>query len=979
MIIQTQSSIAQQKRSQSFLKIGGIAILLIGLLAVIANMLKSSSKPSIVPTELTGHTLLADAETKEGDQLILNGYKVTGANCQSSDFAYQGDYSLKLSANGCRYGFASTLDNIQVGDKISVKVWAYSPNKEIAHLVISGLDVEELYLESTGFSGKDGWELISVSTNISRPLKEGKIKIYCYNSSNAPIYFDNLSMVRKSVAELSKLKQWEPETIHITVKPDAHEKFKQKRLEALNTGILINSDDSWVKGHIYPEKDEDEKIKVSLRLKGDWTDHLRGDQWSFRVKTETNKAWNRLKTFSLQTPHTRSYLYEWMLHQFFLYEDVLTTRYEFVNMRYNHKDLGLYVYEEHFLKQIPEYNRKKEGPILRFTEAGYWDTYRQVVGLGLDINDWWKKPRVPDIKPFGEKKTMNSPVLKEQYTIAQNLLYQYQYGIKPAADIFDIDILAKYFAIIDLTAAYHSKIWHNQRFYYNSVTSKLEPIGYDGFGDSELKYAPVEPFIGFNLGYKDGVGRKDWYRRLFSDKTFLVKYTHYLEKFSKNEYVEKFIESIEVDLIQRRSYIQREKPDYKFDHYYIRKRAALILNGLYLINEDLHNKTVEPGLIAVCNRHAVPLNIIGTATEDGGAVDYFDSTETVWTTPPKKLPDYSHHIAVPETARYLVCQVIGLEKKYYVLINSTPVPDGFAPVQELVGNLTTDHAAYFYDEVEKRVIFHPKAVVSHPIVIPADHDVIVEAGTTIDITNQAFIMSYSNVQFTGRQDAPILVHSSDKSARAFTVLKASKPSLVRHTTFDQLGAFYYKGWSLPGAVNFYESDVTIERTTFTRNSCEDALNIVRAKFEFIHNIVSHTYGDGFDADFCEGLVSKCYFHNTGNDAIDFSTSKVLIEDCKIKIAGDKGISMGEQGTATIKNCVIDDAVIGIASKDLSKTTVVNVDLKNCKTGFSAYQKKPEYGHGFIYVDSYTSENVDLLHKILPGSYLRLVKQEIKGD
>ena len=83
----------------------------------------------------------------------------------------------------------------------------------------------------------------------------------------------------------------------------------------------------------------------------------------------------------------------------------------------------------------------------------------------------------------------------------------------------------------------------------------------------------------------------------------------------------------------------------------------------------------------------------------------------------------------------------------------------------------------------------------------------------------------------GRQDAPILVNSSDKSARAFTVLKTTKPSLVRYTTFDQLGAFYYKGWSLPGAVNFYESDVTIERTTFTRNSCEDALNIVRSKFD----------------------------------------------------------------------------------------------------------------------------------------------------
>ena len=45
-----------------------------------------------------------------------------------------------------------------------------------------------------------------------------------------------------------------------------------------------------------------EKIKAKLRLKGDWLDHLKGDQWSFRVETASDKSWNRLKTFSIQNP-----------------------------------------------------------------------------------------------------------------------------------------------------------------------------------------------------------------------------------------------------------------------------------------------------------------------------------------------------------------------------------------------------------------------------------------------------------------------------------------------------------------------------------------------------------------------------------------------------------------------------------------------------------------------------------------------------
>ena len=34
---------------------------------------------------------------------------------------------------------------------------------------------------------------------------------------------------------------------------------------------------------------EDEENPVRIRLKGDWTDHLIGEKWSFRVETKKNK------------------------------------------------------------------------------------------------------------------------------------------------------------------------------------------------------------------------------------------------------------------------------------------------------------------------------------------------------------------------------------------------------------------------------------------------------------------------------------------------------------------------------------------------------------------------------------------------------------------------------------------------------------------------------------------------------------------
>ncbi|BDS13252.1 CotH kinase family protein [Aureispira anguillae] len=974
MIIKTHSTISKQQKQSAFLK-KGTRILLIILSFVIIGLIlnyvwKTTNK------EALKQILIADAETVKGENFVLNGYEAGPAFTQSSRYAYEGSHSIALSKKTFSYGFSTKIKDIHVGDIVTVQVWMLSPNKEIARLAVTSLDGKSTYVQSKTFEYIDEWQKIAVTLKIETPLQENTLKVYCFNFNEQPIYFDNLSYSKNSTLDHDKTVEWEPENIHIFVKEGEYKKLKQKRYEAIQQGLLINTDDSWVKAAIYPKNKKEEKIGIKMRLKGDWTDHLQGDKWSFRVQTQTDKAWNRLKTFSLQNPHTRAYLLEWVLHEFFKYEDILTTRYEFVKMKLNHKDLGVYVCEEHFLKQLPEFFKKKEGPIIRFVESGFWEAQLQQFKLEADL-DGELVVGSPDIKPFVEGKTFKTPLLAEQYTIAQNLLYQYQYGLSPAKEIFDIDLLAKYYAIVDITGGYHGVAWHNQRYYYNPVTGKLEPIGFDGFGEAGLSHVPQKPFLGIDLSSIKG--NKELHRKLFRDNDFLEKYHQYLEQFSDKAYLEKFVQFIKLNMYDRLSLLQEMLPDYQFNTEYLFKRARNIQNALYPNSASLQNKTVKPGEIAVCNRHQIPVKIIGSLSQAGGLLTPLDSPKVLYTTRFVDLPDYTERVQVPLTAKYLVYRVIGLDQNFYVEINKWPIPEAFSPVQELKSTLQAGHPAYLYHPEKSHIIFSKNASISEPIVIPEGYTISIKPGTTIDLTNNAFILSYSPVHFLGTEEAPIQVHSSDGSGRSFTVIQAKGQSSVNYTTFSNLGAFSYKGWNLPGAVNFYESDVDVYHSTFTKNSCEDALNIVRAKFDFQYNTVSHTYADGFDADFCTGTVAHCFFHKTGNDAIDFSTSRVTIRDSKIKSAGDKGISMGEQGTATILNTSIDDAIIGIASKDLSKTTVKNVSLSNCKTGFSAYQKKPEYGHGFIHVYSYSSDNLGSLHKILPGSRLLLIDQEIKGD
>ena len=55
-------------------------------------------------------------------------------------------------------------------------------------------------------------------------------------------------------------------------------------------------------------------------------------------------------------------------------------------------------------------------------------------------------------------------------------------------DVFELESLASYFAIIDLLGAHHSIMMSNLRFYYNPITSKLIPIGFDGQGGYQINF-----------------------------------------------------------------------------------------------------------------------------------------------------------------------------------------------------------------------------------------------------------------------------------------------------------------------------------------------------------------------------------------------------------------------------------------------------------------------------------------------------------
>ena len=186
--------------------------------------------------------------------------------------------------------------------------------------------------------------------------------------------------------------------VQITLNEKAFNKLKKKRDKALSVGILEAEDSDYVPATVTFNGKE---FRADIRLKGDWTTHLEGDKWSFRVKLKDDKTILGMRKFSLHHPQTRVYLNEWLFHKATKNEELMGLRYNFVE-GYIHikngandfinKPVGIYAIEETFDKRTIESNKRKESVILKFSEDYWWAEVKNALVIikkyGLKYNQF---------------------------------------------------------------------------------------------------------------------------------------------------------------------------------------------------------------------------------------------------------------------------------------------------------------------------------------------------------------------------------------------------------------------------------------------------------------------------------------------------------------------------------------------------------------------------------------------------------------
>ena len=261
------------------------------------------------------------------------------------------------------------------------------------------------------------------------------------------------------------------------------------------------------------------------------------------------------------------------------------------------------------------------------------------------------------------------------------------------------------------------------------------------------------------------------------------------------------------------------------------------------------------------------------------------------------------------------------------------------------------------------------------LVIPNGYKLVAHEDTTLRLHRGASLISFSPIIFKGSKKKPIQINCGGVDS-GIAVIQAGKESTLDHVLFNACSSPRVGGWQLSGAVTFYESPVGIKSTEFRENLSEDSLNIVRSNFFLVDSVIQSSQSDAFDGDFVEGEVIRTKFLNCGNDCIDVSGSDIRIIDSSIFYAGDKGISIGEKSNAIVRGTNIKATNIGIASKDLSKVIAENVSISSSNIALAAYQKKSEYGGGYIKYERSVIEDVTTDYLIEYGSSLIGLEMEV---
>ncbi len=823
-----------------------------------------------------------------------------------------------------------------------------------------------------------------------------------------------------------------------------------------NSPILLSTDDGWVEASaLWSDGKIEKKANTTLRLKGDWaeggdggTGHLANiRKLSFRIKVRNNDHIFGMSKFSIHNPTERGYQAEAIAANIMRLFGVLAPRYFFVDVRINGQTIGIMALEEHFSKELLELQDRREGPIVAIEDEFYWQqTFLNHNRIGDKTGDWIKTDstnmvfRDHPLKVYKMGRFSPGTVHSQQVIRAVSLLRDQIDGRISGSLAYDLDLMSRWWILTNLLGAHHAHSTNNQRFYFNPISNRLEPISYDHGSNSLRQFELTSDFAIASI-VTDPIFRKiirsdirDIENVLISKK-FKVWFNDQKEKYLRilsldDDIADKLehLDPINMEhLIQNLAEFEHEL-DTVFDAIPVRDYRALYplsrpeLSKLG-VNELLGTVKLEDRLRDAIHgqefmKQSPPLNAhvrpFWFWSKEGSTIEIKNLTlfpitvhsvylakkparnllATETQIPTYKLGSTEHVTLLPVVVSETdLDDEMKIRYSYRGTEHTKPVFLQFRQHDFGYANPEATNVWLHKNDVRvneaSRTITFPRGyyILEKRLAFDRGWQVRFLPGTEIEFRRGATMRINGPVYSLGRKDSPVtlVVHSDPGrgllgSWGGLIVLDSQRESILRHTrVVGGVGSALSErqdSHGITGCVTFYKSDVLIEDSVFDGLQCEDALNIISSEFNIDHVEFVEAGADAFDSDFSTGTVTNSIFRNVVNDGLDLSGSNVNVESTRFLDIGDKAISVGENSTLVASDLVIDGSEAGAVSKDKSVANIRNSSFRDVNNALMAYEKKGEWGPAEIHCDNCLFDNVASIAVVQHGSHTTIDGNEV---
>ena len=655
------------------------------------------------------------------------------------------------------------------------------------------------------------------------------------------------------------------------------------------------------------------KFDSIIRQSGDWKDHIymsRGNiVQSVDIKlTEGNI--NGITKFKLLIPNTRKNPEQELLFTKILTNlNFLAPRTFFVNVNLNNQNIRM-LFQEKINKEMLEFNKRVEGPILEGDERYMWSYLEQNNKHG---NAAIKNQLAKQTNSKWSLKSKNHLIIANEALTNLNIIYlNFINKIKSPKSIngthYDLDNfllgnkkkeMISNFESFDLlmysVGATHGLSPHNRKFYWNSIKNSFEPIYYDG--DISI-FKAIQNF-----------------KRHFNNNSNLSR------KLSSNDI--KKIKLRFLNLDKSRLFIELKKSGSELTNVEFNKLLKKIesnIEEIYKFNHIVSSSTNKP----ISNIFLNYVNNLSQTKTDYNAIKLVFKNKNL----------------------FLVCN---LNQNLKFNFNEECKNKKFnnKEIRDLLeGNLIKNKdilqyigdKAIFDDLIDNREIIK-KNYKKYNFLKINNSKFFYEEGITIDYLKEEKILNIF-------QDHP--------ESRAYFLdgkIKDLKINFYGHerklNDINNLISFPFDQNQLTGCLTFLNTSLDNVKIYAEAGNCEDTLNLIKSSGEISTIVVKEALQDGLDVDFSNLTIDSIFINDAGNDCADFSWGNYKIKEAKVEKCTDKGFSIGEKSDAYIKELNVSKTHIGISSKDGSVTNLDNAIMKNTEICLEVKRKKQEFYGGTI--------------------------------